>query len=249
MIGAQSENARRGTTELRLTNSRPMKRLPVTVLISGNGSNLQAIIDAAAADLPVEIRAVISNRHDAYGLIRAQQAGIPTLVVDHRAYGERKLYERDLLTLIGLHQPEVVALAGFMRILGPEIVARYRGRMLNIHPSLLPAYRGLHTHARALEDGAREHGASVHFVTDLLDGGPVIIQARLPVLPGDTADSLAARVLEREHRIYPLVLRWLAQGRLRLEGDRVILDERPLQRPVLLETLDAEEVHSQALQS
>ncbi len=209
-------------------------RLPIVVLISGSGSNLQAILDAAArGELPVEVRAVISNRPDAKGLARAQQAGIPTVVVDHTAFASRQDYDRALMAQIDRFAPKLVVLAGFMRLLTDEFTSHYAGRMLNIHPSLLPAYKGLHTHRRALEDGAGEHGASVHFVTAELDGGPVIVQARVPVHPGDTPERLAERVLEQEHRIYPQAIRWFAEGRLRLgEDGRAWLDGRPLNAPV-----------------
>jgi phosphoribosylglycinamide formyltransferase-1 len=204
------------------------RRLPIVVLISGRGSNLQAIIDAAAADLPVDIRAVISNRPGVAGLGRAQRAGITAEVLDHADYPSREAYDQALQRLIDRHRPRLVVLAGFMRILTPGFVAHYRGRMINIHPSLLPAFPGLDTHQRALDAGVREHGASVHFVTDEVDGGPVIIQARVPVLNGDTAEVLAARVLEQEHRIFPQAIRWFAEGRLKLEGERVLLDGEPI---------------------
>jgi phosphoribosylglycinamide formyltransferase-1 len=206
--------------------------LAVVALISGRGSNLQAIIDAAAdGSLPIVLRAVISNRRDAAGLERAAQAGIATAVVDHTAYPDREAFDAALQVAIDRHDPGLVVLAGFMRVLTPGFVAHYHGRMLNIHPSLLPKYRGLHTHERALADGASEHGASVHFVTDDLDGGPVVLQARVPVLPDDTAETLAARVLTQEHRIYPAVIRWMAAGRLRIVGDHALLDGVPLVTP------------------
>ncbi len=209
------------------------KRLPVVALISGRGTNLQAIIDQArSGELPVEIRAVISNRPDAAGLERARRAGIPAEVVDHRAFPSREAFEHALMEAIDRHRPGLVVLAGFMRVLGPAFVEHYRGRMLNIHPSLLPEFRGLHTHERALAAGVREHGASVHFVTEELDGGPVVVQAVVPVLPGDDPERLAARVLEQEHRIYPLAIRWFAEGRLALRDGRAWLDGRPLERPV-----------------
>jgi len=189
-----------------------MEKLPLVALISGRGSNLKAIIDAA--DPLVEIRAVISNYPQAQGLLYAQQAGIPTEVLDHKAFKNRLDFDIALQTCIDHYQPKLVVLAGFMRILTAEFVAHYRGRLLNIHPSLLPAFRGLHTHRRVLKSGVQEHGASVHFVTDDLDAGPVIIQARVPVLPDDDEDSLAARVLLEEHRIYPQAIHWFAQGRL-----------------------------------
>lgn len=213
--------------------------LPVVVLISGRGSNLQALLDEAQrGTLPVEIRAVISNRPQAPGLERARRAGVATEVVDPRALGApgapAEDFDTALRDAIDRHQPGLVALAGFMRILSPEFVAHYQGRILNIHPSLLPAFRGLDTHRRALEAGAREHGASVHFVTAELDNGPVVIQARVPVLPGDDAGRLAARVLEQEHRIYPLAVRWFAEGRLHLDERGVWLDGRRLEQPVSL---------------
>jgi phosphoribosylglycinamide formyltransferase-1 len=192
------------------------KKLPLVALISGRGSNLKAIIDAH--DPLVEIRAVISNRPQAGGLMHAQQAGIPTEVVDHTQFKSRIDFDRTLQTRIDSYQPKLVVLAGFMRILTPEFVAHYEGRLLNIHPALLPAFRGLDTHKRALEAGVKEHGASVHFVTADLDAGPVIIQARVPVLPDDDEESLAARVLREEHRIYPQAIHWFAEDRLKRYG-------------------------------
>lgn len=203
-----------------------MEKLPLVALISGRGSNLKAIIDAA--DPLVEIRAVISNRPQAAGLLHAQQAGIATTVIDHTLFKTRLDFDRALQTGIEQYQPKLVILAGFMRILSPELVAHYRGRLLNIHPALLPAFKGLHTHRRALESGVKEHGASVHFVTEDLDAGPVIIQARVPVLPDDNEDSLAARVLQQEHRIYPQAIRWFAEGRLQLQDQVALLDGQPL---------------------
>lgn len=206
--------------------------LPIVILISGAGTNLQAILDAAAnGALPVDIRAVISNRPDAAGLERARRAGVTAEVLDHKQYADRHGFDRALQAHIDRYRPGLVVLAGFMRILTPEFVRHYRGRLLNIHPSLLPHFRGLNTHARALDEGAATHGASVHFVTDELDGGPVILQAELPVLPDDTPQTLAARVLEQEHRIYPLVIAWFAQDRLRLTDDGVMLDGVRLQHP------------------
>lgn len=204
--------------------------LPVVVLISGGGSNLQALIDAQlAGTLPIEIRAVISNRANAFGLQRAERAGLTTRVLGHRDFATREAYDAALLALIDGFAPGLVVLAGFMRILTPVFVARFQGRLLNIHPSLLPKFPGLHTHQRAIDDGETEHGASVHFVTDELDGGPVVLQARVPVLPGDDAETLAARVLEQEHCIYPLAVRWFADGRLRLGADGCpLLDGEPL---------------------
>ncbi len=207
--------------------------LPLVVLISGSGSNLQAIIDRAD-ELGVEIRAVISNRPDAYGLQRADQAGIETRVLEHTRFPDRDSYDQALGDLIESFQPQLVVLAGFMRILTATLVHRFAGRMLNIHPSLLPRHRGLHTHQRALEAGDQEHGASVHFVTEELDGGPPVLQARVPVLADDDADTLAARVLAREHIIYPQVIQWFAQGRLRLDQGTPVFDGTPLARPLVL---------------
>jgi phosphoribosylglycinamide formyltransferase-1 len=206
-----------------------MEKLPLVALISGRGSNLKAIIDAA--DPLVEIRAVISNRSQAGGLLYAQPAGIATAIVDHTLFKTRLDFDIALQTAIDQYQPKLVILAGFMRILSPELVAHYRGRLFNIHPSLLPAFKGLHTHRRALESGVKEHGASVHFVTEDLDAGPVIIQARVPVLPDDNEDSLAARVLQQEHRIYSQAIHWFAEGRLQLQGQVALLDGQPLTFP------------------
>jgi phosphoribosylglycinamide formyltransferase-1 len=210
--------------------------LAVVVLISGRGSNLQAILNAIADDgLPVEVRAVISNRPDAAGLQRPALLGIRTIVVDHACYASRRAFEAVLQSTIDAFEPGALVLAGFMRLLTPEFVTHYRGRILNIHPSLLPEFPGLNTHQRVLAAGRRESGATVHFVTPELDGGPPILQARVPVLPGDDAAALAGRVLEQEHRIYPLAIRWFAEGRVRLgNGGRVMLDGLPLvSTPVL----------------
>lgn len=217
--------------------------LPVVVLISGGGSNLQALIDGTQADLPIRIRAVVSSEADAFGLERARQAHIETRVLSHRDYASRDAYDAALGVLIEDLGAGLVVLAGFMRILTPTFVARFQGRMLNIHPSLLPKFRGLHTHQRALEAGETVHGASVHFVTDELDGGPLVLQARVPVEPGDDADVLAARVLKQEHRIYPRVVRWFAQGRLKLDlQGRPRLDGRVLEQPLQLGALTPEQV-------
>ncbi len=196
-----------------------MHKLPVVILLSGRGSNLRAIAEAARGDLPIEIRAVISNRPDAPGLVYAREFGLPTEVLDHTQFPDRAAYDNALQKLIDRHAPELVLLAGFMRVLTPQFVAHYNGRMLNIHPSLLPAFPGLRTAERALEAGAREHGASVHFVTEEVDGGPVVLQAKVPVLPEDTAETLNARALEQEHRIYPQAIGWFAEGRLKLVTD------------------------------
>ena len=213
--------------------------LAVVVLISGGGSNLQALIEGQA-QWPYRIAAVISNEPEAAGLERARRAGIPSEVLSHRGFADRAAYDQALAGVIDHYRPGLVALAGFMRILTPGLVARYAGRMLNIHPSLLPKFRGLHTHLQALKAGEREHGASVHFVTAELDGGPVIAQAPVPILPGDEPATLAARVLAREHRLYPRVVGWFAQGRLVLTPDgQCRLDGAPLEAPLPLDALES----------
>jgi phosphoribosylglycinamide formyltransferase-1 len=210
--------------------------LSLVVLISGRGSNLEAILDAIeAGDLPAVVRAVISTDAGARGLEYARRRHIDTLALDATDYPERNDYDRALQGLIERFNPDLVVLAGFMRILTPGFVRHFQGRILNIHPSLLPAFRGLRTHQRALEAGVREHGASVHFVTEELDGGPVIAQVRVPVLADDDPASLAARVLREEHRLYPQTLRWLAEGRIRWDGQQVLFDEQPLNHPRQLE--------------
>jgi phosphoribosylglycinamide formyltransferase-1 len=199
--------------------------MPVVVLISGEGSNLQVLIDeAAAGTLPVSIRAVVSNRDDARGLKRAARAGIPTHVVDHRRCDGPREFCQALADRIDRYAPRLVVLAGFMRILDSPFVAHYAGRLINLHPSLLPRYPGLDTHRRVLDNDDTVHGASVHFVTDELDAGPVIIQGRVAVVPDDTPDSLQRKVRDVEHRILPTAIQWFAQGRLSLTGGRVLLD-------------------------
>lgn len=210
--------------------------LRVVVLISGSGSNLQAFIDRVAdGTLPATLAAVVSNKSDAFGLERARRAGIATEVVSHRDHPDRASFDRALAACIDRHSPDLVVLAGFMRILGAEFVRRYAGRLLNIHPSLLPKFTGLDTHARALAAGESEHGCSVHYVTEELDGGPVVAQSRVPVQPDDTADSLRERVHRAEHRLYPAVVGWIADGRLRCREDRVLFDEAPLKTPLLVQ--------------
>ena len=191
------------------------------VMISGRGSNLQALLDA---DLPVEFSAVISNRADAPGLDFARAHGAEAVVVPHRDYATREAFEAALADVIDRHDASLVILAGFMRVLTPSFVDRYAARMINIHPSLLPSFPGLDTHRRAIDAGVKIHGCTVHFVTSELDHGPIIAQAAVPVLFDDTEETLAARVLVEEHRIFPLAVRWFAERRLRIEGNRVCVD-------------------------
>ena len=196
----------------------------IVILISGRGSNMEALIAARdAGQLPVNIAAVISNRPDAAGLETAARAGITAHFIDHKAFSGRESFDAALAECIDGFAPDLVVLAGFMRILSDGFVRHYAGRLMNIHPSLLPSFPGLYTHRRALEEGVRIHGCTVHFVTPTLDHGPVIIQAAVPVLDRDDEASLAARVLRQEHRIYPQAVRWFAEDRLRLENGRVRL--------------------------
>ncbi len=202
-----------------------MARLKLGILISGRGSNLQALIDACAApDFPAEIAVVLSNNSGAGGLDRAREAGIEGVVVDHRDFDDRTAFERALIGVLEERGVELVCLAGFMRLLTETFVDHWRDRLINIHPSLLPAFRGLHSHERAIEAGVRFSGCTVHFVRPAMDDGPIIIQAAVPVLPGDDADALAARILDAEHRIYPAAVRLIADGRTRVVDERVELD-------------------------
>ena len=194
-----------------------MKR--IVILISGRGSNMEAILKAR---LPVEIAAVISNEPGAIGLNIAQAQGVPTAVIPHRAFAGRAAFDAAVSAEIDRHQPDLIVLAGFMRVLTEGFVKRYLGRMINIHPSLLPSFAGLHTHQRALEAGVRVHGCTVHFVTPSLDSGPIIIQAAVPVLANDNEDTLAARVLAEEHRIYPQAIRWICEGRVQLSASGTV---------------------------
>lgn len=208
-----------------------MSLLPkkIVVLISGSGSNLQALIDAVTANmLPANIVGVISNKADAYGLQRAQAAGIATNVLSHTAFATRENYDHALLEAVQQYQPDLVVLAGFMRILTPVFVAPLYGKLMNIHPSLLPKYPGLHTHQRALDAGDSEAGVTVHFVSTELDGGPIIIQATVAILPNDTAETLAQRILQQEHRIYPQAVRWFCEGRLHCDEYHAMLDGKIL---------------------
>ena len=208
----------------------------IVVLISGQGTNLQALIDASRdGRLPARIAAVISDRADAPGLERARRAGIEAIAMSPRGFAARAAFERALGDAIAAHAPAAVVLAGFMRVLGADLVGRFEGRMLNVHPALLPRHRGLDTHRRVLEAGDREHGATVHFVTAELDAGPRVIQYRLRVSAQDSAETLAARVHRGEHMILPRASGWLAAGRLSVVGDQVWLDGKRLAEPVVIE--------------
>ncbi len=210
----------------------------IVVLISGSGTNLQAIIDYVAnGAIPANIAAVISNIPDVKGLERAKKAGIETKVLSHKNFADRDLFDTALIQEIDSYNPDLVILAGFMRILGNDFVNHYQGRMLNIHPSLLPKYTGLHTHKRALEADEKTHGTSVHFVTPELDGGPIIIQATVPVVKEDTEASLALRVLEQEHRIYPLAAKWFVEGRLKFDinGNQIVFNGSKLENTIMID--------------
>lgn len=202
----------------------------VVVLLSGRGSNLRAIVEAG---LPIDIAAVVSNRPQAPGLAYARSQGIPAVALDHTQHPDRTAFDVLLADEIGRHQPDLVVLAGYMRILGPAFIARFEGRLLNIHPSLLPMFPGLKTHERALAEGVKIHGCTVHFVTTDLDHGPIVVQAAVPVRADDTADALAARVLAQEHRIYPEAIRWFAEGRLVNVDGRVNLKDDLASQSVL----------------
>lgn len=203
-----------------------MSRTRVAILISGRGSNMMSLLEAAQApDFPAEIVAVISNRPQAQGLARAQAAGVPALAIDHKAYPDRESFDAALDAALREARVGIVCLAGFMRLLTPRFAESWSGRMINIHPALLPSFKGLHTHERALEAGVKIHGCTVHFVTAEMDVGPIIMQAAVPVLEGDTPERLAARVLTQEHVIYPAALRLVCEGRARIAGERVAVDE------------------------
>jgi len=201
----------------------------VAILVSGSGSNLQALIDSSRVpDATYQVVTVISNRPGVAALARATEAGIDNVTIDHTCYPDREAFDQSVAECLEGFRVDLVVLAGFMRILSAPFVVRFRGRMLNIHPSLLPKYPGLKTHQRALDAGDSEAGCTVHFVTEELDGGPPVLQARVPILPGDDADLLAERVLQQEHRIYPLAVQWYATGRLVLESNTALLDGNPL---------------------
>jgi phosphoribosylglycinamide formyltransferase 1 len=207
-----------------------MIRKRVAVLISGRGSNMAALIEAAKdKSYPAEIALVLSNRADAPGLQSARSAGVTTEVVDHKAFGkDRVAFDDAMQTVLEKHHTELVCLAGFMRLLSAPFVERWRGRLINIHPALLPAFKGLDTHKRALEAGVKVHGATVHFVVPEMDAGPIIVQGAVAVRPDDTESALAARVLAVEHSIYPLALKLVAEGRVRVENDRCLIDGVPV---------------------
>ena len=208
-------------------------RLPIAILISGRGTNMRVIAErAAAGSLPIEVRVVVTDQPAAEGLQAAAAMGIPTRVLAPREFADRTSYDQALVRVLAEYEPQLVVLAGFMRILTPHFIGAFAGRILNVHPSLLPNYRGLHTHRRALEAGETLHGVSVHFVTEELDGGPVIIQAEVPVMPGDSETTLSARVQRGEHRIYPQAIDWFARGRLVLKDGRAWLDGQPLASPL-----------------
>jgi phosphoribosylglycinamide formyltransferase-1 len=210
-----------------------MSRLPIAILISGRGSNMRVIAErAAAGTLPVDVRVVVSDKPSAAGLRIAAEMNIATRVLEPRNFPDRPAYDRALVELLAQYQPQLVVLAGFMRILTSQFIADFAGRMLNVHPSLLPKYPGLHTHRRCLEAGDTAHGVSIHFVTEQLDGGPVVLQAEVPVLAGDTETALSARVQQAEHRIYPQAIDWFARGRLVLKEGRAWLDGKPLDTPL-----------------
>ena len=204
-----------------------MKKL--VVLISGNGSNLQSILDACASGrINGSVAAVFSNKASAYGLTRAREAQVPAHALAASDFADREAFDRQLMQEIDAYAPDLVVLAGYMRILSPAFVAHYQHRLLNIHPSLLPKYPGLNTHRQALENGDAEHGTSVHFVTDELDGGPIVLQAKVPVFAGDSEDEIVARVQHQEHAIYPLAIGWFLTGRLTMRDNRAWLDGEPL---------------------
>ena len=202
------------------------RQVPIGVLISGSGTNLQSIIDAIEAkELDAKIQVVLSNRIDAYGLVRAKKHGIPVEVLDHKRFSNREAFDQAVVDILRAREVELVVLAGFMRLLSPVFVAAYSNRIMNIHPALLPAFPGLHVQKKAVEHGVRFSGCTVHFVNEECDEGPIIIQAVVPVFPQDTEESLASRILEQEHRIYPRAIQLYSEGRLRIEGRKVFVDD------------------------
>ena len=204
-------------------------RPKIVILISGGGTNMQAIAEACSCEeIDADISAVISNRPDALGLQRAEDAGIETRVLDHKQFAQREAFDGELIKLINEFDPELIVLAGFMRILSADFVRHYKGRLINIHPSLLPKYQGLSTHQRAIDANDKEAGVTVHFVTEELDGGPNLIQATVPVLANDTANSLQARIHKKEHVIYPLAVKWFIEGRIQMTGEHALLDGTPM---------------------
>jgi len=217
------------TDPVKMHSAKSSSTLQIVVLISGNGSNLQAIIDDIHQQpVPARIVAVISNQADAYGLTRAANANIPVNVINPAEYPSREAFDLALQDIIDHYQADLVVLAGFMRILSDNFVDHYAGKMINVHPSLLPKYQGLNTHQRALDANEAEHGASIHFVTAKLDSGPIILQAKVPVLKNDSAETLAARVHKVEHKIYPQVIRWFAEQHLSLQHEQVLFDAKPM---------------------
>ena len=201
------------------------RQVPIGVLISGSGTNLQSIIDAIEAkELDAEIQVVLSNRADAYGLVRAKKHGIPVEILDHKRFASRESFDQAVVEILRAREVELVVLAGFMRLLSPVFVSAYSNHIMNIHPALLPAFPGLHVQKKAVEHGVRFSGCTVHFVNEECDEGPIIIQAVVPVFPDDTEESLAARILEQEHRIYPCAIQLFSEGRLHIEGRRVLVD-------------------------
>lgn len=215
-----------------------MSKPRLLILLSGSGSNLQAFIDAQKAQrLDADIVAVISNKADAYGLERARQAGIEARCIEHKKFDSREAFDQALATEIHSFKADLIILAGFMRILTAGFVRQFKGRLLNIHPSLLPKYPGLNTHQRAIEAGDNFAGLSIHFVTEELDGGPIIAQNKVAINKDDTADELAARVLVQEHKVYPLVAQWFVSGRLQFKSGQVYLDQEPLNTPIMMSDL------------
>ena len=204
----------------------------IVVLLSGSGTTLQSMIDA---ELPATIAAVISNQPDAFGLKRAEEANIPTNTLQHSHYPSRESFDADLQKLIDSYQPDLVVLAGFMRILSDQFVSHYTGRLINIHPSLLPKYKGMHTHQRVMDAGEPLHGSSVHFVNSELDGGPILLQARLPILSSDSVESLELRIKTKEHLIYPTAISWFAEGRITLVDNEIYMDEKKMNGPVVMD--------------